>query len=257
MEDFNNELCRPYLLKGSGSKAGHGVLVIHGFTGSPAQLRPMADAINARGYTVRGILLPGHCTTLKDMARVSWNEYLDCVRQSYLDMSREYDSVSVAGLSMGGLLSLILSSENPVKVCVTLSAAVVQRNKLAPFAHILKYVMPPVMRWPEKAMHRDENFLKEYDYGYKGMPLRRVADLMKLSSLAQRALAKVTCPLLVVQSWQDETVDPVSAEIIMRGAASERKRLLKLAHSGHIVTLGPERERVWSAVCDWLDAVLV
>ena len=58
MEDFNNPLCKPYELEGHGDKAAHGVLVIHGFTGSPAQLRPMAESINARGYTVSGLLLP-------------------------------------------------------------------------------------------------------------------------------------------------------------------------------------------------------
>ena len=254
MEDFNNPLCKPYELEGHGDKAAHGVLVIHGFTGSPAQLRPMAESINARGYTVSGLLLPGHCTTLDDMARVSWSDYIDSVRAGYDALAARCEDVSVVGLSMGGLLSLIISAERDVRACAVLSAAVVQRNRLARLSPALRYVMPRVIRWPESAVNRGADFLHEYDYGYSGLPVRRVADLMRLSRMACGALSSVHCPLLVVQSWRDETVNPVSAEIIMRGAASERKRLVRLERSGHMITLGPEREQVWREVGEWLDA---
>ena len=254
MEEFDNPLCRAYELAGRGDRATHGVLVIHGFTGSPAQLRPLAESINARGYAVSGLLLPGHCTSLDDMARVSWSDYLASVRAGCDALAARCERVSVVGLSMGGLLSLILSAERDVCACATLSAAVVQRNRLAPLSPVLKYVMPRVIRWPESAVNRGADFLHEYDFGYSGLPVRRVADLMRLSRLARAALSEVRCPLLVVQSWRDETVDPVSAEIIMRGAASERKRLVRLERSGHMITLGPEREQVWREVGDWLDA---
>lgn len=254
MDDFSNPICQPYELAGRGGMAEHGVLVIHGFTGSPGQLRPLADAINARGYLVSGIRLPGHLTTLEDMARVSWSDYLDSARAGFDALAARCADVSVVGLSMGGLLSLLLCAERDVRACAVLSAAVVQRNKLARFAPALKYVMPRVIRWPKSAVNRGADFLNEYDYGYSGLPVRRVADLMRLSRMARGALCDVNCPLLVVQSWKDETVNPVSAEIIMRGAAAERKRLVRLERSGHIVTLGPERETVFKEVCDWLDA---
>lgn len=253
--DFDTPLCRPYMLEGEGERALHGVLIIHGFTGSPAQLRPLAEAINRCGYTVSGLRLPGHCTTLEDMAGVSWSDYMKCVREGWDALAAKCRDVSVVGLSMGGLLSLLMCAERPARACVTLSAAVKQRNKLAPLSPVLKYVVPRVMRWPASMVHRGEDFLHEYDYGYYGMPLRRVDDLMHLSRMAREALGKVRCPLLVMQSSRDETVDPVSADIIMRGAASPRKHMVRLSRSGHIITLGPEREQVWRSVCDWLNDV--
>ena len=253
--DFETPLCAPCLMDGSGERGAHGVLIMHGFTGSPAQMRPLADAIHGAGYTVSVLRLPGHCTSLEDMACVGWSDYLRSARAGYDELARRCAHVSVVGLSMGGLLALLLSAERPVEACITLSAAIRPRNRLAPFAGVLKYVVPRVLRWPESAVDRGEDFLHEYDYGYYGMPLRRVDDLMKLSRRAQGALGDVRCPLLVIQSARDETVDPVSADIIMQKAASARKRELRLERSGHIVTLGPEREQVWRAVCDWLTDV--
>ena len=112
MEDFNNPLCKPYELEGHGDKAAHGVLVIHGFTGSPAQLRPMAESINARGYTVSGLLLPGHCTTLDDMARVSWSDYIDSVRAGYDALAARCEDVSVVDCRWAdcSVLSYLLSA---------------------------------------------------------------------------------------------------------------------------------------------------
>ena len=160
----------------------------------------------------------------------------------------------VLGVPVGFLTAVYLAKAAPPRIKAVLSAAVVQRNHLARLSPALRYVMPRVIRWPESAVNRGADFLHEYDYGYSGLPVRRVADLMRLSRMACGALSSVHCPLLVVQSWRDETVNPVSAEIIMRGAASERKRLVRLERSGHMITLGPEREQVWREVGEWLDA---
>lgn len=255
MDKFDNELCAPYTLEGMGTRARHGVLIIHGFGGSPAQLRPLAERINGMGYTVKGLLLPGHCTTLEDMARVSWQDYISAVRAGWDELSARCDDVVPIGLSMGGLLSLIMCAERSARACITLSAAIKPTNRLAPLSPVLKYVLPPVMRWPERFMNRGEDFLYEYDYGYHGLPLRRVADLMHLSHMAQLALSDVRCPLLVIQSNLDPTVQPVSAEIIMRGAGAEKKKLVKLSHAAHIITLGPDRDIVSDETCAWLESV--
>ncbi len=255
MDKFDDKLCAPYTLEGSGERARHGVLIIHGFGGSPAQLRLLAQSINELGYTVKGLLLPGHCTTLEDMARVSWQDYIAAVRVGWDELAARCDDVSPIGLSMGGLLSLIMCAGCPARACITLSAAIKPTNKLAPLSPVLKYVLPPVMRWPERFMNRGEDFLNEYDYGYHGLPLRRVADLMHLSRMAQDALKDVRCPLLVIQSDFDPTVQPVSAEIIMRGTASERKKLVRLPHPAHIITLGPDRKTVTDETCAWLESV--
>lgn len=102
--------------------------------------------------------LPGHCTTLEDMAGVSWRDYMCSVRAGYDALAARCDDVSVVGLSMGGLLSLLMCAERPVRVCVTLSAAVRTRNKLAPLSPVLKYMLPRVLRWPESAVNREPTF---------------------------------------------------------------------------------------------------
>ncbi|MDG1086240.1 MAG: alpha/beta fold hydrolase, partial [Acidimicrobiales bacterium] len=90
-----------------------GVLVIHGFTGSPQSMRPIADACIAAGHTVEMPRLPGHGTTVDDMLTTSWDNWSHHVEQSYLDLAQRCEKVFVTGLSMGGALTLWLASRHP------------------------------------------------------------------------------------------------------------------------------------------------
>ena len=255
-DNFDKALCAPFMLDGFGANERHGVMIIHGFAGSPAQMLPLGQALNKLGYTVSGIRLPGHCTTLKEMSHVTWKDYLTAARAGYNQLKARCDDVVPVGLSMGGSLALIVCAEHPeAPACVTLSAAIKPANKLAPLSPVLKYVLPPVTRWPASWIKRGENFLDRYDYGYCGMPLRRVDDLMRLSRMSQSRLKDVRCPTLVMQSKGDKLVNPVSADIIMRGLGSEHKKLVLLDHPSHIITLGPDREIVIREVGELLARV--
>ena len=87
------------------------------------------------------------------------------------------------------------------------------------------------------------------------MPLHFAADLMHLSRMARGAMERINCPLLVIQSDKDKTVHPASADIIMASVSSSDKQQVRLKKSGHVITLGPEREQVKQVVCDWLKNI--
>ena len=101
---FDRPVCQPVDVQGD----GNGILLMHGFTGSPAHMRMLADDLAERGYTVRSICLPGHASTEEDMAKESWQSWLQAAKTAVLEMKKTCKTVTVCGLSMGGVLALLL-----------------------------------------------------------------------------------------------------------------------------------------------------
>lgn len=161
--DFSHPNAQPFLLE-AGDCA---LLLIHGFTGSPGHMRPVGEAVHAAGFTVRGIALPGHCQSIEAMEQSDWKQWLACCRDAMRQMQAKYRRVSVGGLSMGGILSLLMAEEfSPASVVLFAPALKYKRaaNKLSPLAkHFIR-----VLDWGEP--NRGLDFLNEYDYGYRGAP---------------------------------------------------------------------------------------
>src|SRR5947209_6561028 len=106
-----------------GSRAG--VLVVHGFTGSPATMQPLADAFVAAGFTVSMPRLPGHGTTIEDMLTTGWDDWTAEAERAYVELAARCASVVIAGLSMGATLTCWLAARHPeVAGIVIVNAAV-------------------------------------------------------------------------------------------------------------------------------------
>ncbi len=248
MIDARHPSGQPFFYEGNDT----GILLIHGFTGTCGQVRPLGRALREAGYTVLAPLLPGHGTSLEEMNRSSGDAWLRCVREAYVSLEKMVRQVVVAGLSMGGTLATILAEEYNPAGLVTLSGAIRVREKFAWAAGVL-WRFKPYLRWTN--LEHDGDYDNSVDACYAGLPVRKVADLNRLRALARRNLALIDCPALVVQPVHDETVDPSSARILMSGLRNERKKLVMLENSPHVCTLGPEREKVFREVIDFLRSL--
>ena len=246
---FNHDRCRPFLHQG-GPK---GVLLLHGFTGSVAHIRPLGDALADRGYTVMGINLPGHATTEADMAATGWKQWLDAAHSAFHKLRGRCPTATVAGLSMGGLLSLILAEEKLPDACVALSAPMAVQNKLLYFSRVIAPFKPRISWTPPE--ERREQLNSAFDYGYTGFPSRKAADLRRLMGMAKRDLPKITCPLLVAQGTADRTVWPGSADRILCGAGSARKSKLMLEGAPHVCTLSAQLPAIVDAMDELMKAL--
>jgi len=234
VRNFADTNAQPFLLKGG----PHGVLLLHGFTGSAAHMRLIGVELNRQGFTVQGIHLPGHATTMEEMAKTGWQDWLRAAKEVYLSLQDACETVCVAGLSMGGVLSLILAEQMPVKAVVTISAPMPMKNR---FASLSRLTAPfrPIMYW-KGSEEREKLLNQEYDYGYLGFPTARAAELLHLIRLARANLFSVTCPVLAVQSHADETIHEQSAQIILQGVKSAKKAMLWLEDVPHVCTISTE-----------------
>jgi carboxylesterase len=222
------------------------VLLIHGFTGSPGHMRPLGEALAAEGYTVLGVRLSGHGTRITDMDAFRWNDWLRDVRDGFHRLAARCDEIYAAGLSMGGVLTLILAQEQPLSAAVSICAPVRLTNRWAMLSGAVGLFVRIRQETPEPGRP-----LSPYDVGYRDTPMRCVPSLLRLMSMAERGMSRVTCPLLIVRSGLDATVRADSAQILYDGATRcAHKRILELPRSRHVCTIEPEFDALFAAVSE-------
>lgn len=248
LADLTAPEAQPFFLKGG----EHGVLLIHGFTGSAGHMRLLGDALNAQGFTVQGINLPGHATSMDDMAKTDWTMWLQAAKEAMLALGEKCRYTSVAGLSMGGVLALLLAQQMRVCAVATISAPMAVQNKAMPFARVASIFIKTIMWKGDEA--RQKMLDSKYDLGYQGFPTRCAADLSHLIGMARRNLSAITCPLLAVQSHGDETISADSADIILNGVSSTQKGVLWLDKVPHVCTISPEYPNIADAIAVLLHA---
>lgn len=246
--DFSDAVCQPFLLEGEKRNGKtHGVLLMHGFTGSIAHMRLLGEKLQRRGFTVMGINLPGHATNMDDMASKNWMDWLEAAKNAFLSLKERCDYVSVAGLSMGGCLTLLLAEQMQPAAIAPVSAPMGTQAPL--WAAKLAAPFMPTFWWKSRD-GKPIPLINEYDYGYPGFRSSCARHLDKLIRLSRRDLHAVTCPILVVQSHGDTTIIKDSADIILRGVSSERKGVLWLEDAPHVCTISKDAGVIAEALAE-------
>ncbi len=236
----------PFLL--SGGRIG--CLLIHGFTGTPAEMRPLGIHLNQQGYTVLGIRLFGHATRPEDMIRARRGDWLTDVEAGMDMLQGACDRVAAVGLSMGGLLALWAGAQAVVGAVVCLSTPMAMpRNGHMRFARALSRLVPYVSKG-KPDWHDPEAAPRHVTYPV--YPTRAAAELRDLIRDVRQILPKVQVPLLVVQARGDRAVPPDSMAIILENVTSTDKQSLWLEDSGHVITRDRQRQAVFAATSAFL-----
>ncbi len=238
--DFSSPLCRPYEVR----QGEHGVLLMHGFAGSAAHMRPLAEGLVQQGFGVRTINLPGHATTLEDMRRCSWQDWLNAAKEAFREMKEQYRFVSVTGLSMGGCLTLMIAEQSDPTAIAPISAPMGVLNRWFPLARFAAPFLPEIS-WQAR---KDDALTPDYDLGYTGFPTKSAVDLRRIIHEARDNLCAVTCPVLCVQSSGDQVITPDSADVILQGVRSKTKGVLRLESVPHVCTISREGASIAQAL---------
>ena len=226
----------PYLLL-PGKHVRKGVLLVHGFLASPAELSNFGQRLHERGYAVMGVRLAGHGTSPWDLKSRTWREWLDSVRRSYRILSAFADQIVVAGFSAGGALSLILAAEHPEKLqgVASVSTPLAYRNrKLAfvPLVHGLNKLSDWLPNF-DGVMPFRENDSEHPDINYRNVPVHGLQQLRVMTGELQDHLPRIEVSTLIVQGDDDPVVEPDSARIIFDTLATEDKALHWVASGRH------------------------
>ena len=244
------DVAQPVFMKG---EKKIGVLLIHGFTGTPYDMLYLGNRLNEKGYTVLIPRLSGHGTSSEDFLRSNWRDWLRRVIDSYFDLAGICDKVYVAGLSMGGVLTLILSSiVNPPKV-VTIAGAIMVKSREINLTPLISLFSKKFKRknFNEKYEEKDFKFLSK-EYWQYNWPLQ-AKHLLKLMKIARKRLKYVKSDILILASEKDETVPIKAAKYIYNNVASQKRELKIFKKSGHVMTDDIEKEKVAEKIINWFN----
>jgi len=214
---------RPYLLLPNGNEHfTTGILVVHGFLASPAELRNLGDRLAARDYAVMGVRLAGHGTSPHELQKRPWGDWLASVRRGYEILSAFCDNIIIVGFSTGGALSAILAADRPEKLAglVMASTPLKFRNRNLMFVPLL-YGANKLMGWVPSAQEMLSFRLNESEHpeiNYRNIPIGGLHNLRQAVAEMQNRLPDVACPILILQGDGDQVVDPASATLIKRHA---------------------------------------
>lgn len=233
--------------------SGEAVLLLHGFTGCPLEMKYLGEKIYNAGYSISIPRYPGHGTSIHEMICTDGKDWLTSAREAYIELASRYEKIYIAGLSMGGLLTSIIASEfSPEKICLisTLKGIKEKTIYLAPAVGLFKKILvdeegKPGINMPESlAVH----------VSYAGtIPLRQTWELYKLAGRAMKLLPLIKSQALIIQSTGDKVIPPDSADYIYTHIGSEIKKKILFERSGHVITVDYDRDSVAEAVIEFFS----
>jgi carboxylesterase len=235
-----------------------GVVLCHGFTGSPASMLPWARFLADADLTVRLPRLPGHGTSWRDMAFTRWPDWYAAVDRSFDELAERCDSVFVMGLSMGGTLALRLAETHGPKVAgvVVVNPSLLTLRKSFRFLPLIEPFVPTV-----KGIASDINVSGADEVGYDRVPVPALRSLTALWRITRAELDRIEQPLLVFRSVVDHVVEPINTEVLLAGVRSTEKEERLLPDSFHVATLDVDAPTIFEGSLDFVrrhaDAVAV
>ena len=237
-----------------------GCLLLHGFTGTPAEMRPIGERLAEHGYSVRAPLLPGHGSRVDDLARTTWRDWFAAAEQSWEELGKRSPDRAVVGLSMGSLLALHLAHQRPreVRAVAALAPALALLDQRSAETALWLRRLPRLPRRLEIVAKRRKDPASggRLTPAYEEIPLRSLASMIDLQRMVRAELSAITAPALVVDGALDATIAPTAAAEVEAGLGSAIKKRLRFGRSGHILTEDEDAPAVIDAVESFLAAHL-
>ncbi|HYT10615.1 MAG TPA: alpha/beta fold hydrolase [Mycobacteriales bacterium] len=227
-----------------------GVLLSHGFTGTPQSLRAWAEHLAAAGYTVALPRLPGHGTRWQDLNATRWPDWYGEIERAFDRLRSRCEQVFAGGLSMGGTLVLRLAEQRAGEV----AGLVVVNPHLGTERKDVKYLLPLLHRvvpsFPGIASDIRKPGVKEL--AYDRTPLRAMRSLTGLLKVVAADLPKITAPTLLYRSRIDHVVEPISGRLLREGASSIEVDERILEDSYHVATLDHDAPTIFAGSVEWI-----
>ncbi len=242
----------PFLFEGGLDAA---VLCIHGFTSTPFEVRSLGESLHRRGLTAVGITLPGHGTSVAELDRTTWEDWAAAVEARFLELTKRYSRVALAGESLGGLLSLYTAARHPeVSAVASLAAPMWLEGigkRLAEWTRPGRWLHGRLKQVPKVGGSDIADKAVKATYpSYQAIPMAGLRSLCDFMQVVDEALPRVTAPTLVLHAPQDHTAPVASAQRIAARMKVEKLRLLD--RSFHLISVDVERDLVAEEVGTFL-----
>jgi carboxylesterase len=242
----------PFSHDGEGSEGAVGVLISHGFTGTPQSMRPWAEHLAAEGFTVRLPRLPGHGTTWQEMNRTRFEDWLAVIDATFTELRDRCSQVVVAGLSMGGTLVTRLAEQRGTEVAglMLVNPAFRTEDRRLAALPVVKHLVPSF-----PAIGNDVRKEGVTELAYSRTPLKALHSLVQAWEVVVHDLPQVTQPLLLFRSTVDHVVPASSSALLLSRVSSTDVTEIVLDNSYHVATLDNDAEQIFKLSADFVRRV--
>ena len=227
---------------GSGVNKEIGVVLVHGYTGSPSSMRPWAEYLNQKGYTVRVPLLPGHGTKPEDLSQIKWQQWPEKVESELDELRKNCKKIFICGFSMGGGTTLHLATKHPDKI-----TGIILVNPMIHLPFIgtkLAYLLSSLKKYRSSAGD-DIKRPGVTQGGYEVMSTKGIYQILQMLKYTRANLHKVSVPMQLFHSVDDHTLPVSNTEIVMKRVGSSTKERIELLNSFHVATLDYDDEIIF------------
>jgi carboxylesterase len=243
----------PFLFPGNKT----GIILSHGFTGTPKEMRWMGEYLNAQGYTCLGVRLSGHATDPEDLIRSHYTDWMTSFEDAYHLLSGLCDDIYLAGLSMGGVLALLMSTKLNVKGVIAMSTPYKLPDD--PRLRHIEWISTFVKYMPKSSEEPGSNWFDKtawHDHiSYPENPVRSIAELNKLIGEMQSALPLINVPVLLIHSRDDDYVVKNSMDLIYDDLTTPIKEKVWIEGSGHVITRDAARDQVFKLAHNFIQRI--
>ncbi len=245
------------------------VLLFHGLTGSPYELKKYGQFLYKNGYDVFAECLPGHGEKFEEIYTVKYTDWLDFGYNRFSELKKKYEQVFVSGLCLGAVLALGIAEKYPKEIdgIISLSTTLFLDGWRLPwYKFLIPLALSTIMRfyynYPECEPHGIKNLktravvkklLAKGDVGMNDFPMTGIYELLKLSSIVRKNISQVICPIIFIHSKEDDLTSVKSANVPFNGVSSKDKEKIILYDSYHMVLYDNEKEFVFNKALEFLD----
>lgn len=245
------------------------VLLFHGMTGSPFELKKYGQFLHSHGYDVFSYCLPGHGDKVDDIIKTTYNDWLNAAYRDFERLKEDYEQVFLSGLCLGAVLCLAIAQKYPDSVCgiISLSTTLFLDGWRMPwYSFLMPIGLSTIVRfyytYPEcepygikniKTRRIVQKLLEKSDVGMDNFPMTSIYELLQLSRVIRKELKKIKCPILLIHSNEDDLTSKKSAELVYNKIHSSDKELVILNNSYHMVLYDNEKDFVYKKALAFLN----
>lgn len=252
-------------------KEKNAVLLFHGLTGSPFEMKKYGNFLYKQGYDVFCYSFPGHGDRIHEIETVTWQDWCEFAQNKYNQLRRNYNKFFVSGLCLGAAMAVYLGEHNSdLTGIAALSTTLFLDGFCIPRAvSLLPVALHTVIRYyytfpeddcfgvkNEKTRKSLAKVMAKADIGMDNYPLNCVYGLLKLSKNVRKNLKKVTCPILCIHSKYDNLASTKGAKIVINNVSSNIKKYVELNDSYHMVLYDNEKDFVMNTVNEFLNEII-